>query len=209
MAQLSATVTGSDLRSAAPACHARRAAPENANATFHRRSPAALLTVLLGIICLVTLPYCCKADNWDGSWQKARATRYGGWDDGWNIHEGSCGYGYLDYDRSTGWNIAAMSDMNWDFPDSCGRCFEVRCDPTWISDNYGESFDRTGVCRDTEASVVVQLAENRWGVIGIITRPVSCDYEPEKRASVPPEGDSPPNTRISRPWDWVDRRPWP
>ncbi|GLC67580.1 atexp4 [Pleodorina starrii] len=183
--------------------------------------------------------------DWGGSWQKGRATRYGGWDDGWNINEGSCGYGYLDQDHATGWDIAAMSDQNWDFEGSCGRCFEVRCDPTWISDNYGESFDRTGVCRDPDASVIVQitdscpcwypanqysnkrwccgdmyhfdmstwafekLAEDRWGVIGIITRSVACDYEPEKRAPVPPEGECAPNTRISRPWGWVDRRPWP
>ncbi|GIM02722.1 hypothetical protein Vretimale_7577, partial [Volvox reticuliferus] len=186
----------------------------------------------------------CSGD-WDGAWRKARATRYGGQDDGWNINEGSCGYGYLDHDHATGWDIAAMSDQNWDFSGSCGRCFEVRCDPTWISDNYGQSFDRTGVCRDSEASVIVQitdscpcdypanawsnrrwccgdmyhfdmstwafekLAEDKWGVIGIIARPVACDYQPEKRASVPPEGESPPNERISRPWGWYDRRPWP
>ncbi|EFJ40108.1 hypothetical protein VOLCADRAFT_100183 [Volvox carteri f. nagariensis] len=212
-----------------------------------RRRPTPItpfLAAFLGLITCSSLPYRCLAD-WDGTWHKARATRYGGTDDGWNINEGSCGYGYLDHDRATGWDIAAMSDANWDFAGSCGRCFEVRCDPTWLSDNYGQSFDRTGVCRDPEASVVVQitdscpcnypnnawsnrrwccgdmyhfdmstwafekLAENRWGVIGIIVRPVSCDYQPERRAPVPPEGESPPNTRISRPWGWFDRRPWP
>ncbi len=54
-----------------------------------------------------------------------------------------------------------------------------------------------------------QLAENKWGVIGIAWRPVSCDYQPERRAPVPPEGESPENTRIPRPWGWTDKRPWP
>ncbi len=54
-----------------------------------------------------------------------------------------------------------------------------------------------------------QLAENRWGVIGVIWRPVACDYEPERRAPVPPEGESLENLRICRPWGWTDKRPWP
>jgi hypothetical protein len=42
-------------------------------------------------------------------------------------------------------------------PGSCGRCFEVKCDPTWIRDGYGASFDRTGACRDPSASVILQV----------------------------------------------------
>ncbi len=65
--------------------------------------------------------------------------------------------GYLDHDKATGWDVAAMSDMNWDYANSCGRCLEVRCDPSTFSDYYGESFDRTNVCRDTGASVILQV----------------------------------------------------
>ena len=39
------------------------------------------------------LPSRCVGDNYNGAWHKARGTRYGGYDDGWNINEGSCGYG--------------------------------------------------------------------------------------------------------------------
>jgi hypothetical protein len=34
--------------------------------------------------------------------------------------EGSCGYGYLYPDQSTGWDIVAVSDSNTDFSGSCG-----------------------------------------------------------------------------------------
>ncbi|PNH06786.1 hypothetical protein TSOC_006810 [Tetrabaena socialis] len=196
-----------------------------------------------------------------------------------------------------------MSDTNWDYSGSCGRCMEVKCDPTTIGDNYGGRFDRSWACRDNEASVIVQitdtcpcnypsnaysnkrwccgdeyhldlstwafektcgrrrrdswgvetvtygggrhglllsprmrlpsssnhcllpcltpssvpllapphplqLAEDKWGVIGIMVRPVSCSTKPWKPAPTPPEGASPENTRIPRPWGWTDRRPW-
>lgn len=38
-----------------------------------------------------------------GGWQSGRATRYGGLDEpAWNIHHGSCGYGYLSPNAATG-----------------------------------------------------------------------------------------------------------
>ena len=40
--------------------------------------------------------------------------------DAWNIHHGSCGYGYLDRGVGTGWDIAAISDVAKDFKGSCG-----------------------------------------------------------------------------------------
>ncbi len=66
--------------------------------------------------------------------------------------------GYLDKDRATGWDIVALADTNWDYANSCGRCVEVRCQPSTFTDGYGESLDRTdGVCRDPDASVIVQV----------------------------------------------------
>ncbi|KXZ46176.1 hypothetical protein GPECTOR_46g245 [Gonium pectorale] len=234
--------------SAPPACDRDNRCPSASSScgpsssSNRRLSLPSATALLLATACL--LPGACLA-GYDGSWHKARGTNYGAEDDGWNINEGSCGYGYLDRDKSTGWDIVALSDTNWDYSGSCGRCVEVRCDPAWIGDNYGGSYDRTGVCRDPEASVVVQvtdscpcnypanaysnkrwccgdmyhmdlsawafekLAEKRWGVIGLVFRPVSCDYQPDKRAPSPPEGESRPNQRISRPWGWTDRRPWP
>ncbi|PNG85270.1 hypothetical protein TSOC_015335, partial [Tetrabaena socialis] len=75
--------------------------------------------------------------------------------DWWSIHEGSCGYGYLDKGAATGWEVAAMADSCDDYSGSCGRCYEVRCDGRDFHDAYGESLDRSDVCRDPEASVVV------------------------------------------------------
>lgn len=51
-----------------------------------------------------------------------------------------------------------------------------------------------------------QLAEKRWGVIGLLWRPVACDHVPAKRASTstPSPGQEP-----GPDWDGVDRRPWP
>ncbi|GLI63325.1 hypothetical protein VaNZ11_006242, partial [Volvox africanus] len=62
----------------------RRRGPEPAS--LRRPRPVALAVFLGLIVC--TLPHRCSGD-WDGSWRKARATRYGGQDDGWNINEGS------------------------------------------------------------------------------------------------------------------------
>jgi hypothetical protein len=45
----------------------------------------------------------------DDGWSYGRATHYGKLGDPWSIHTGSCGYGYLDPAKCTGWNIAAMA----------------------------------------------------------------------------------------------------
>lgn len=56
--------------------------------------PTCLLTLIgAGAVC------CCSL---------AGATYYGR--DGWSIHGGSCGYGYLDERAGTGWDVAALSD---------------------------------------------------------------------------------------------------
>ena len=41
-----------------------------------------------------------------------------------------------------GWDVAALSDVLLEYPDSCGSCIEVRCREAVISDNYGESTHR-------------------------------------------------------------------
>lgn len=51
-------------------------------------------------------------------WADGRATFYG--TDAWNIHQGSCQYGWLDKNVGTGWDIAAISDVAPDFQNSCG-----------------------------------------------------------------------------------------
>ncbi|GLC54258.1 atexp4,atexpa4,athexp alpha 1.6,expa4 [Pleodorina starrii] len=158
-----------------------------------------------------------------GEWRTARATRYDGPDDWWSIHEGSCGYGYLEKSVATGWDIVALSDACEDFSGSCGRCMEVKCDPMTFTDGYGQKLDREHVCRDPEASVIVQccgdmyhvdlsvwafekLAENKWGVIGLQVRQVPCWHEPQKRAYSPPDA-TPLVSRLWKPSEhWRDRR---
>lgn len=68
---------------------------------------------------------------------------------------GSCGYfnkprskQKIDYDdlQLPLDGVAALADVNPDFPGSCGRCYEVRCsegllksnrgDPIWLSEMY-------------------------------------------------------------------------
>ena len=55
-------------------------------------------------------------------WHTGRATHYGGAGDPWSIHNGHCGYGYLDPSVGTGWDIAAPSDQNWDYDSSTSNC---------------------------------------------------------------------------------------
>jgi hypothetical protein len=43
-------------------------------------------------------------------------------------------YGKLDPRMGTGWNIAALSDTDPDFEDSCGLCYEVVCHPRVVTD---------------------------------------------------------------------------
>eukprot|EP01023_Acetabularia_acetabulum_P054513 TRINITY_DN616_c0_g1_i1.p1 TRINITY_DN616_c0_g1~~TRINITY_DN616_c0_g1_i1.p1 ORF type:complete len:197 (+),score=41.49 TRINITY_DN616_c0_g1_i1:115-705(+) len=92
-------------------------------------------------------------------WQYGRATFYGDkpWD--FTIHYGSCGYYYLCKDEGTGWDIAALSDVNPAQGGSCGRCYELKCNPTVLKDGYGASLDRSNICRDPEASVVVTITD--------------------------------------------------
>jgi hypothetical protein len=40
--------------------------------------------------------------------------------DAWSIHRGSCMFGYLAYNRATGWDVTAISDRAGDYKGSCG-----------------------------------------------------------------------------------------
>lgn len=119
-----------------------------------------------------------------------------------SIHRGGCNYGYLwkdeafDYPQN-GWDVAALADVHYEYVDSCGTCYEVKCDSAWTQDNYGElccsaagahcccnirsptlqvmlqhavscltpcmraggKFDRTQVCYDSSASLVVRIVD--------------------------------------------------
>jgi len=109
----------------------------------------AVLAALLGLIVSAEAQY--------SSWQSGRATFYGV--DAWNIHQGSCGYGWLDKKVATGWNIAAIADVAHDAKGSCGKCKEVRCRPSSFADGYGQWLDRTKTCYNDYSSVVVMITD--------------------------------------------------
>ncbi|KAL6768135.1 hypothetical protein ACKKBF_B37940 [Auxenochlorella protothecoides x Auxenochlorella symbiontica] len=93
------------------------------------------------------------------AWTRGRATFYGA--DGYSIHTGSCGFGFQWPGIGTGFDVAAMTDAAPDFTDSCGRCYEVQCDPTpRLLDGFGDLLDRSHVCLDEAASVIVRVTDS-------------------------------------------------
>ncbi|PSC67673.1 U6 snRNA phosphodiesterase [Micractinium conductrix] len=88
----------------------------------------------------------------------AGATYYGLGE--WSIHTGACGLGYQYKNVGTGWDVAAVADASPEFQGSCGRCYEVRCDPRApLIDGEDHAFDRSSVCKEGAASVVVRTVD--------------------------------------------------
>lgn len=56
---------------------------------------------------------------------------------------------------------------------TCRRCYEIKCDPRVFTDGYGASLDRTKVCYDPEASVVIQIVVS-WQRATVRARPVAA-----------------------------------
>jgi hypothetical protein len=113
----------------------------------------------LGVFAIATVIQLAFAAGYDWQWRTGRATHYGGPSDPWSIMDGGCHYGFLDPKKATGWDVAAISDVAYDYKDSCGRCYEVRCKPMDFKDNYGEYMQRSSVCYDSSASVIVQVTD--------------------------------------------------
>ncbi|GFH24939.1 expansin-like EG45 domain-containing protein [Haematococcus lacustris] len=67
--------------------------------------------------------------------------------------------GYLDnkFGGKQNWMVAAINDGHPRYGGSCGRCYQIRCRPAVIVDNYGQKF-----------------ADPKQGVIGIEYQEVSC-----------------------------------
>lgn len=119
----------------------------------------------MGLFCsifnamLVWLLLTTRASTYDMQWRTGRSTFYGGPTDPVSINHGACGFGYLYDDDPLGWDIAAMNDGNPLYEDSCGQCFEAKCDPRWIKDSYGGVFDRTTSCIDSSSSIIVRITD--------------------------------------------------
>jgi hypothetical protein len=117
------------------------------------------MNLLLSVVALVALIGTCAAGDSKGfgGWNVGRATFYG--TDAWSIHKGSCGYGWLDKNVATGWDVVAISDRAHDYYGSCGKCKEVRCKPMNFADGYGQWLERSKVCFNDWSSVVVMVTD--------------------------------------------------
>ncbi|PNH03760.1 Expansin-A8 [Tetrabaena socialis] len=153
-------VTKAIARPAPPPPHRPRPRPDAAAARaridLHPRAcaRAALSLALLGLLGLRSP---VTADD-GGGWRVGRATFYG-WTDGMSVDSGSCMYGALPNAMvSTGTNVVALSDQNDGYSGSCGRCYEVKCNPTDLTDGYGNKLPRTKGCNG--ATVVVTVTDS-------------------------------------------------
>ncbi|KAL4422029.1 hypothetical protein ABPG77_005459 [Micractinium sp. CCAP 211/92] len=122
-------------------------------------APSSLLRLPCALLLLAAAVAAGSSSSDGGNWQKGRATYYGL--DGWSIHKGACGLGYQYKNLGTGWDVAAIADASPEFAGSCGRCYEVRCDPrSQVIDGYGNPYDRSSACKAGSASVVVRTVDN-------------------------------------------------
>ncbi|WIA22298.1 hypothetical protein OEZ85_004616 [Tetradesmus obliquus] len=80
-----------------------------------------------------------------------------GEDGGTTVQQGSCMMS-IQAGKGTGLDITALSDSAPDYKGSCGRCYEVACRPTKVSDGYGGTLDRTGSCQG-QKSVIVTVTD--------------------------------------------------
>ncbi|KAG1668659.1 hypothetical protein FOA52_001266 [Chlamydomonas sp. UWO 241] len=109
----------------------------------------------LFMLLLLMLAMCGLASGQDG-WRTGRTTWYD--DAAWmSVHDGSCMYGYLGgrYGGEQNWHVGAMNDGNPLYAGSCGKCFEVKCEPMNFKDNYGQELGREGACSSTNSINIV------------------------------------------------------
>lgn len=89
----------------------------------------------------------------ENKWRVGRSTYFD------TFHHGSCGYGTQYVGKGTGTDIAAIADMHFDYYNSCGRCFEVKCRPAVMYDKRGNKLDRMDACHDPNKIITVTITD--------------------------------------------------
>ncbi|KAG2442669.1 hypothetical protein HXX76_002752 [Chlamydomonas incerta] len=88
----------------------------------------------------------------DAGWIPARSTWF---DIGPDLSRANCHFSWT----PTGRDVGAFSDQMDGFSSSCGRCYEVKCRNSQITDGYGQSMDRSNACFDEAKSVIITIAD--------------------------------------------------
>lgn len=124
------------------------------------------IVAIAGILLMNLEPALAASRSYTDGWVNARGTFFGR--DEWNLHEGSCGFGFVCPNRwknelRHGYDLVAISDKSPLFKGlrgaQCGQCLEIACRNSILKDRYGARIERNSQCKDINASVKVKIVD--------------------------------------------------